>query len=789
MEMKNQSMAGNRPEQIQPISEILVKYWNMIWAKKVFVLVTILITSLVWVVVYKKVIEARKTFTTTAIVKFDDPKQSHDYLAVTDFAYENSAGKIAILSTSTFLKTIADSLKLNLSIISPAVSRFEMFHKVGITEDATLGIYVFDERDDSLKVYLTNKDEDIEDLHIASFPFPLEDNLHLQYKGLELILDEKILNTTGYLKLFLNSMRRTIDDMKDKLYVSLDRAGVILNLEYSNRDPELAAVITNTIAGMYIDRLLQMKRYRTTGVLKSLEEQLSAARAELDKSEDSLRDFREAKPYLSLSNASQTMVSSYATDQTSLKEVKSDIEKLKTLLAKRHQGEFNQDALVYLEILSFLEPRIVGGSKVYTQEFQNLMAQRSKMLSENFSPGHPMIKSIEDRINEIKSGIDERAEAFFTELQKTRSSLSYDVSKNQNQIRKLPENELQLAELERDRDVKAKIYSNILVQYNEAKISDAAIVPDAYVIEEAQVPLLDKGLLKKLQYLIVGPILGLMLAIASIVVIDLFDNTVHNSQEVESKMKLPVLASIPVILNKSEIPDIIVRKNELDPKLVTSDYAPQLGGEQFRLVRTKLMLENGNLPNSYIMSSFAPSDGKSLVISNLAIAFAQQKHTTILLDCDLRRGVLHHSFNRQKKPGLADLLISPEPTIQKSVSNVIQETHVPNLFFISSGVQVPNPSELLGSKRMREIYNILWNNFDIILLDTPPIEVIPDALVLNNLVHKILLVVRYGKTNLNKLSNKLKEFNNIHDDFKGIIINASEAVMKTESYSYTYYQY
>ena len=90
---------------------------------------------------------------------------------------------------------------------------------------------------------------------------------------------------------------------------------------------------------------------------------------------------------------------------------------------------------------------------------------------------------------------------------------------------------------------------------------------------------------------------------------------------------------------------------------------------------------------------------------------------------------------------------------------------------------------------MREIYNILWNNFDIILLDTPPIEVIPDALVLNNLVHKMLLVVRYGKTNLNKLSNKLKEFKNIQDDFKGVIINASEVVVNKESYSYTYYQY
>ncbi len=346
-----------------------------------------------------------------------------------------------------------------------------------------------------------------------------------------------------------------------------------------------------------------------------------------------------------------------------------------------------------------------------------------------------------------------------------------------------------MAELQRDREVKANIYSNILIRYNEAKISDAAIIPDAYVIEEAQIPIIKESRLIKLLYYLAGPLIGIILGFALIVLMDMFDNSVRDVHEVESKMKLPVLAAIPVIISNSEVPELVEGKNQLDPKLVTSDYAPHLGGERFRLLRTKLMLENSRSPLSYIISSFAPSEGKSLVISNLAISFAQQKNTTILVDCDLRRGVLHHSFNREKKPGLADLLISPHPVTPEALIKIILETHVPNLFLITSGQPVPNPSELLGSNRMREVYDILKNNFDTILLDTPPIEIIPDALVLNNLVHNLLLVVRYGKTNLNKLANKVKEFDQVKKDFKGVILNASEEILAKDQYSYSYYQY
>ena len=201
------------------------------------------------------------------------------------------------------------------------------------------------------------------------------------------------------------------------------------------------------------------------------------------------------------------------------------------------------------------------------------------------------------------------------------------------------------------------------------------------------------------------------------------------------------------------------------------------------------ILNNNSKNKSLIVASLTPGDGKSLFSSNLAITFAQQKLPTLLIDCDLRRGVIHNSFNCGKKPGLTDVLVSNNPINLPEISRIIQRTHVPNLYLISCGIQVPNPSELLGGQRMKQFHNLLENKFGMIIIDSPPIEFVPDVMVLNSFIHSVLLVVRYKKTNLNKLNEKLREFSNIKDDFRGVVINASSNLTEKEHDSYSYYHY
>jgi capsular exopolysaccharide synthesis family protein len=346
-----------------------------------------------------------------------------------------------------------------------------------------------------------------------------------------------------------------------------------------------------------------------------------------------------------------------------------------------------------------------------------------------------------------------------------------------------------LAELQRDKQVKENIYSSILIKYNEAKISDAAIITDAYIIDRAEPPRsYSGGLLDKMIYLL-GLVLGLFMAVGLFVAIDYFDKSVKEADTVQKVLHVPVLTTIPLIGESKELPDETDLQKKLDAKLITSDYAPNIAGESFRLLRTKILMNDEEKHHSLIVASLNPGEGKSLVSSNLAITFAQQKIPTVLIDCDLRRGVLHNSFTCDKKPGLSDLLAGTAKIEIDGISKVIQKTHVPYLFILSSGSQIPNPSELLGSNRMREIYSELKREFGAIILDTPPLDFIPDAMVLNNFIHRMILVVRYGKTNLNKLSQKIQEFNQVRQDLLGVVINASSEVLPKKYYSYSYYQY
>jgi capsular exopolysaccharide synthesis family protein len=287
----------------------------------------------------------------------------------------------------------------------------------------------------------------------------------------------------------------------------------------------------------------------------------------------------------------------------------------------------------------------------------------------------------------------------------------------------------------------------------------------------------------------VGPILGLAFGLGIIILMDMLDTSIKSLKDLESKTNLKVLATIPVIIDEKNVPEHIKSSGELDPKLITSDFAPVLASEQFRFLRTKLSFDDDNDSRCIIITSIAPGDGKSLVSSNLAITFAQQKVPTLLIDCDLRRGVLHKSFNCVKKPGISDLLVSGKAVEESLISEVAQETHVPHLYLISSGLQIPNPSELLGSNRMQDLLDTLKESFHMIVLDTPPIEFIPDALALNTFVHNILLVTREGKTSVNELNNKLNEFSKIGSDFKYVVLNASKEVDAHAYNSYSYYNY
>ena len=199
-------------------------------------------------------------------------------------------------------------------------------------------------------------------------------------------------------------------------------------------------------------------------------------------------------------------------------------------------------------------------------------------------------------------------------------------------------------------------------------------------------------------------------------------------------------------------------------------------------------MNNKNVKSIFI-TSLNPSEGKSLNAGNLAITFAQQKLPTLLIDGDIRRGVIHHSFACQKKPGLSDFLYSNADITDENIRKIIQQTHIPNLYLISSGRPIPNPSEVLGGQRGRDVFTFLKKRFGFVIVDSPPISVTSDSVVISQYVDAGLFVVRAGKSNVEQLKAKISEYKDFSDSLAGIVLNYAKLDVKKSHYHYSYYNY
>lgn len=222
---------------------------------------------------------------------------------------------------------------------------------------------------------------------------------------------------------------------------------------------------------------------------------------------------------------------------------------------------------------------------------------------------------------------------------------------------------------------------------------------------------------------------------------------------------------------------------QIDQQLVTHDYSPTPIGEAYRSLRTYLLFskEHGKI-QSLVTTSTEPGDGKSFTTANLAITFAQLKTNTLLIDGDLRRGVLHNTFGLPKEPGFSNYLTRMVP-----LQNVLYETHIPNLTLITCGSLIPNPSELLGSQQMRKFLDEVRRKYELIIFDSPPLNAATDAVVIGTQVDAAVMVIRAGKTNREFANQKLELFANVPAKVLGVILNGTTSDMAHPGYSYYHY--
>lgn len=762
------------------------KYLKLLWRRKYWIILITILLSILWYLFASRFSD-NVEYISSALIRFNDPR---GVSAVTDFAAMNAHSKLAILYTRSFLGRVVDTLnynfRFNLSQINPA----KLVNDVEILPGAKYGNYKIVRNGNNLAIYYTNQGEKIENKNIQNIAISSDSSIIMEANDLRITFNSKELIAHNKIEFNFVPRRFAIDILKLKMEHRLDPSQTILSISYKDINPEFSAIVTNMLADLLVEQLLEYKKLQTSSMLRSFEDQLQAASQELVEAEEELKTFRRLHPLVFLERDRSQIVSQYAELETGIDDKNKNINIIKNLLNKIKQKIGKEEKVfIYKDILAFLQNQNVSGITSLDQQYVQLVNQRQRLISDNYPPEHPQVANIDQQMKEIENQIDQKAVNFYTQLNSEINNSKTKINSLYEDLKNLPRNELRLAELERNRQIKENIFATIMIHIEEAKVSDAAIIADAYKIDQAVPPIVYGGIMVRIKKYGPGPILGFIIAMSLFVLLDLLDPSSRSSKEVEKRLKLPLLATIPIIKNLKDVPSENPAAKKLDEKLITSDYVPNIAGESFRFLRTKLNMLSIDTDKTFIITSLNPGEGKSLITSNIAITFAQQKMPTLLVDCDLRRGVLHHSFVCKKNPGLSDLLIDDSVKTYKKASTFIQKTHIPNLSLLSSGKSIPNPSELLGSSRMEFVYGFLKKKFPIIIFDTPPFEFIPDAFALNTFVHRIILVVKYGKTNINRIGDLISGYKEFRNDFVGVIVNASQEVKESKYYAYSYYKY
>lgn len=286
---------------------------------------------------------------------------------------------------------------------------------------------------------------------------------------------------------------------------------------------------------------------------------------------------------------------------------------------------------------------------------------------------------------------------------------------------------------------------------------------------------------------LLGLVGGFFIAFFIVLLIDFFDDTVKESEQLSKKYSKAIFGEIDsMTVEKSR------KKRKKDTHsnggryLLTEKDIPFSVTETFKSIRSNIIFSLGTSDKKVVaISSPNPSDGKSTTAANIAIAFAQTESSVLLIDADMRKPVQHKTFKVKNDEGLSTLIIGKSSVAKSVKSNVIK-----GLDLLPSGPMPPNPSELLSSEQFKKLLEKLAKDYDYIIIDTPPVNVVSDAMVMKDSINGILLVLRYGITTYADLNNSMKQIELADASLFGFIMNEVKHNHSGAYYNYKYkYKY
>ena len=544
----------------------------------------------------------------------------------------------------------------------------------------------------------------------------------------------------------------------------------IVKVSFISANPELAVMIANATVSAYIDQLMEMKMQASNYNLRWMKIKAEEEAEKLKESEKALNEYMKAKNIATIENRVTIIPQKLAELSIELTRAETRQNELATLYKKIRSSLDNANEVETIPVIAN-DPALKSIRDQILKVEQNIMEQSKK-----YGPKHPVMVRVNSELKILQTKYDQEIQRIIKTIKSeyeladsNAQDLRESLDKTKKEAVSLNEKFIQYGILKREIETNQSLYNSLIQRIKEQSVTEQVQNINVWVVEKAQTPKFPSKPNKK-RNILLGIIMGLFGGVGLAFFLEYLDNTVKTPDDIEERYNIPVLTTISKSKN--------IKKNLY--KMVLDEPSSVLA-ESFKSLRASIMLSSSDSPPKTIMvTSMAPMDGKTTIASNLAIAIAGSESSVLLIDCDLRRSMLHEIFGLKNTRGLSTFIANAS-----DMNNIIQDVPVKNLKVITSGPKPPNPSELLISKRLKDFIHALKDKFDFVIIDTPPVMSVSDTLIISKIVDASLIVTRFGKTTYEMMNHGLKSMADVESKIIGTVINAVDE--KKSGYHYYYY--
>ena len=555
---------------------------------------------------------------------------------------------------------------------------------------------------------------------------------------------------SGYRKyrFYINNINNLANVYRSKIKIELDNEkGSVLNLSIQGTVAQQEVDYLNKLCEVYLEFGLEEKNLMSTRTINFIDEQLSNIRDSLRQAEIKLQNFRTKNKVLDISTEAVTY-------SKRLEEYEN--EKGLLLLKKQYLNYLNDYLKDKVNVTELVAPSAMGIENTalnqLVDDLNKLLSER-RVISYTASEPNPSLELIDIKIESIRKSLSENINSLYKTNELAISEINKKIFQVEADINKLPENEIKLIGFEREFNIQNNIYTFLLQKKAEAGITKASNIPDSRILDNALLSNVKQIKPKKKTNNMLGGIIGALIPLLIILIIDFFNNRIIERKYIEEHTNIPILGSIGHNSRQSEIPVLENPRSSL--------------AESFRTLRTNLnFMTPIKKPQIINVTSSISGEGKTFCAINLAVILALADKKTLLLSLDLRKPKIHRIFNLSNEIGISTYLIG-----NNTFNEIITQTAVKNLSVAVSGPVPPNPAELLETQAMKNFISEARNNFDHIIIDTPPVAIVTDALLTEKFSDLTVFVIRQNYSH----KDVLEMLNDIYTSHKiqnlGIIVN------------------